>query len=327
MTSIHEINKLLINARKLTGNNNTANEASVKTRYNRTFSYYQKESSYENALLVSEKLEFLINKNSSLIITETGNAFLELLKGDLEPTKEQKIFLGDMLVESDNLSAEFKNVFSNFRIDYSEQDPVWRFDKTSGKTSDNFTDVFEGLGIFKKDGGNIYVPPDKNPLVSFVKNKPKSGKIDFEQSNKIKSEVGRKGELATLEYEDKRLREELAVRIEPAFLFDDYRGYDISSYNDKDSKANEYDRKIEVKSTKDSEPHFFWSGGEIKKSMELGDQYFIYVWTDVLGPKRKLNKIIKNPYKEIICENEKKLKPIVSFYIESDIINNINDQK
>ena len=61
--------------------------------------------------------------------------------------------------------------------------------------------------------------------------------------------------------------------------------------------------------------------------MELGDQYFIYVWTDVLGSKRKLNKIIKNPYKEIICENEKKLKPIVSFYIESGIINNINDQK
>ena len=232
-----------------------------------------------------------------------------------------------MLMKSDNLSTEFKNVFSNFRIDYSEQDPVWRFDKTSGKTSDNFTDVFEGLGIFKKDGGNIYVPSDKNTLVSFVRNKPKSGKIDFEQSNKIKSEVGRKGELATIEHEKKRLPEELAVRIEPAFLFDDYRGYDISSYNDKDSKADEYDRRIEVKSTKDSEPHFFWSGGEIKKSMELGDQYFIYVWTDVLGPKRKLNKIIKNPYKEIICENEKKLKPIVSFYIESGIINNINDQK
>ena len=106
----------------------------------------------------------------------------------------------------------------------------------------------------------------------------KSGKIDFEQSNKIKSEVGRKGELATIEHEKKRLPEELAVRIEPAFLFDDYRGYDISSYNDKDSKADEYDRRIEVKSTKDSEPHFFWSSGEIKKSMELGDQYFIYVW-------------------------------------------------
>ena len=77
-------------------------------------------------------------------------------------TKEQKIFLEDMLVKSDNISTEFKNVFSNFRIDYSGQDPVWRFDKTSGKTSDNFTDVFEGLGIFKKDGGNIYVPSDKN---------------------------------------------------------------------------------------------------------------------------------------------------------------------
>ena len=43
MTSIREINKLLINTRKLTGNNNTANEDSVKTRYNREFSYYQKE--------------------------------------------------------------------------------------------------------------------------------------------------------------------------------------------------------------------------------------------------------------------------------------------
>ena len=79
---------------------------------------------------------------------------MELLKGNLEPTKEQKIFLEDMLVKSDNISAEFKNVFSNFRIDYSEQDPVWRFDKTSGKISDNFTDVsFEGSGIFNKDGG------------------------------------------------------------------------------------------------------------------------------------------------------------------------------
>ena len=155
MTSIHEINKLLINTRKLTGNNNTANEDSVKTRYNREFSYYQKESSYENALLVSEKLEFLINKNSSLIITETGNSFMGLLKGNLEPTKEQKIFLGDMLMKADNLSTEFKNVFSNFRIDYSEQDPVWRFDKASGKISNNFTDLFEGLEIFKKDSENI----------------------------------------------------------------------------------------------------------------------------------------------------------------------------
>ena len=128
MTNIREINKLLINARKLTGNNNTANEDSVRTRYNREFSYYQNEFSYENTLLVSEKLEFLINKNSSLIITETGNAFMELLKGNLEPTKEQKIFLEDMLVKSDNISAEFKNVFSKRSVSVASLD-FWKFSK------------------------------------------------------------------------------------------------------------------------------------------------------------------------------------------------------
>ena len=52
----------------------------------------------------------------------------------------------------------------------------------------------------------------------------------------------------------------------------------VKSYYDKNSKLIEYDKLIEVKTTRSSSPRFFWSSNEIKVAQREGEKYWIYLW-------------------------------------------------
>ena len=58
----------------------------------------------------------------------------------------------------------------------------------------------------------------------------------------------------------------------------------------------EYDKFIEVKTTRSSSPRFFWSSNEIKIAKKEGEKYWIYLWINWNSSKKKLEKI-QNPYK------------------------------
>ena len=61
---------------------------------------------------------------------------------------------------------------------------------------------------------------------------------------------------------------------------------------------------IEVKATTNSKPRFFWSSNESKAAKEYGENYWIYIWTNINSElKRKLH-TIQNPYKRIHVNHE-----------------------
>ena len=88
------------------------------------------------------------------------------------------------------------------------------------------------------------------------------------------AEMGRRGEQFVLEYERKRLPENLAKHV----LHLDYKevalGYDVLSYNSKDSLV--HDRYIEVKTYRGHQ-HFYWTENEIAAARHHKEHYYLYL--------------------------------------------------
>jgi len=99
-----------------------------------------------------------------------------------------------------------------------------------------------------------------------------------------------------LEYEKKRITKlELIEKIKMISDIDVQAGYDIISFNDKNS--THYDRCIEVKSYRGG-LHFYWSRNESEIALLKGDKYFLYLID--------FDKISMPNYQPIIIQNPKK---------------------
>ena len=121
--------------------------------------------------------------------------------------------------------------------------------------------------------------------------------------------IGKLGEKFAIAHEKERLEKEgridLAYDIKQVSLTDVYAGFDLKSYNNKNSQLSKHDRMIEVKSTRSSSPRFYWSSNEVKKAKSIRKNYWIYLWTSVESENRQL-RMIQNPYDKFFVKNKEK---------------------
>ena len=106
-------------------------------------------------------------------------------------------------------------------------------------------------------------------MASAIRNNVVMSQEELEQILEYQKIIGDLGEKLTLEHEIKRLTDndknnDLSDRVALISKVNSLAGYDISSYNDKNSDPLKFDRFIEVKSTTSLSPHFFWSRNEIQ---------------------------------------------------------------
>lgn len=327
MVNIFEINRLISSYYKIKNDRNLAKREYVLQKFADEF-FIEQTSSFEDVLEILLKLEFISEEQEFLKLTPEGAEFFKLGKDTLNASKKQIIFLENLLGKSTFFYNGFKEHFSNFHVDWSDETPVWRAirGKSAKKTAISF-ELFRDMKIFDSDEDGLFIPIEKNYLVSFLDNKQYLKKTDYEAANKKKTEIGEIGEDLTINYEFNRLKnsEELVQRIRQVSLYDDYAGFDIKSFEDDTSNKDEWDRMIEVKATTDSAPHFYFSMNEIKVAIDLKSKYWIYLWTDVLKENPKL-RIIQNPYEEIFVKSKEKPEP-VSYFIDKNLIENLEQLK
>lgn len=121
---------------------------------------------------------------------------------------------------------------------------------------------------------------------------------ELKKSLENKEVAGKEAELFVLEFERHRLSGhpsiEQLIRVSEDFT---NAGYDIKSFNDKESII--IDRFIEVKSFKEK-VSFFWSRNEVQIAKELAENYFLYlVDRSKMNTPEYLPIIIQNPHKKV----------------------------
>jgi hypothetical protein len=122
--------------------------------------------------------------------------------------------------------------------------------------------------------------------------------------------IGQYAEQIVLSFEKKRLTEigciEQAKRVKQISIENTRKGYDIESFNGKESDDIFPDRFIEVKGTTGKKFSIFWSGNEIEKAKELGIEYWIYSVTEI-DLNTEIEKYTKEP--EMIPDPYSKINP------------------
>ena len=122
--------------------------------------------------------------------------------------------------------------------------------------------------------------------------------------------IGQYAEQVVLSFEKKRLTElgctEQAKRVKQISIENTRKGYDIESFDGKESDDIFPDRFIEVKGTTGKKFSIFWSGNEIEKAKELGIEYWIYSVTEI-DLNTEIEKYTKEP--EMIPDPYSKINP------------------
>lgn len=103
---------------------------------------------------------------------------------------------------------------------------------------------------------------------------------ELEQKLKIDKEVGDIAEQIVLEHEQNRLKNEESAHVESKLVqiisgTDVTAGYDVESFDGQTTDLK-FNRHIEVKGSVNYDLSFYWSSGEINKSLEYENEYWIY---------------------------------------------------
>lgn len=320
MVKIFEINKLLANVISLTGKETQANKEHVLNRYQNRY-FIEQTSDVNDVIEFAEKLDFVKINDDLVSLTCHGKSFSKLVKHNLNPSNEQRQYVENLLPKIPLLCKELQTQFQSFHIDFEHQPPIHRSIKQM-PTNFHLLEFFQDVGTIKIDDDGMYVPSEKNYLMSVIKNIEHIKKIDFEELNRKKTEIGKLGEKLAMEYEIDRLfdQQNLREQIKHVSLYDDFAGYDILSYNDLNSDESHHDRMIEVKATVGNEPVFYLSANELDVAAHHKSKYWIYLWTDVLGSNPCIY-MIQNPYEKFFVNSENKPEP-VAYRVDKNLINN-----
>jgi len=334
MSLIFELNKLVINLEKISYGIEKTKIGYLKTTYDiRRWS--EEISNFETALTFSEKLNLVEINGDDIAFSQKGREFLSKMSKRnqetiLDPNPEQIDFLKKIFFESNTLQSEFSEIIELFWVDESDKQPKLacilekdhKFDKI-------FLLFLEETGIFEYDGRRINCTHNL-PQISKIKNKATTlSEEDLEEKLEENKRIGKLGEELAIKEEEKRLKEkenrvDLAFDIKQVSITDVYAGFDLKSYNNSNSSLSKHDRMIEVKSTRNSSPRFYWSSNEVKKAEEYGVNYWIYLWTSVELEKRKLIKI-QNPYEKFFIKNKEKPQ-CTGYFLEKNLIETIIDK-
>jgi len=321
MARIFEINKILLTLNNYSRSTGVIKEILLDELIK--VALMGETSKYEEKIRGCEKLGFIERNNNVYLLTVTGKHFLDLIsikdgKAILDPNDFQKKFLIELLPNTE-YKADLEKIFESFRIDYSKRDKIWFSPFPFSNLGDkNLVDILLDSGFFHPENSRIEIPSNYSDIVSQFKNKTQTSEVDFFLTLENQRKTGNTAEELTVEYEKKRLIEQgyidLSLAVQRISQVDIFAGYDILSFNGKNSTYS-HDRRIEVKSTSSSSPYFYWSDNEISKAKEHGNEYWIYLWTNIRPSGSQKLFCIQNPYENLILQGLVKPKP-VSYIIE-----------
>ncbi len=334
MTIINEIISVSMEISLLTRNSSETKIKFVESIWTRKSKDY-----LTKLLFLGDKLNIFEINHDKINLTKNGRYLLEkctIKNGSAysNENSEQMNFLKEEFWSTVKVLEDFKKMLEQFSEYNSNADmkKVIKIKTSSGKiiitTSDDklFADRFtagylEEIGIFeRKDEKNnktgdiettLYCKNYVNEISKLKNNVTELSEEELAKRLAENKEIGNEGEKKVIEVEKEKFREEgridLSMTIKQESVTNAYAGYDIKSYHDKNSKLIEYDKLIEVKTTRSASPRFFWSSNEIKVAQREGEKYWIYLWTNWNSGKERLERI-PNPYKRFFTDSVEKPK-------------------
>ena len=268
----------------------------------------------------SVELGLIRIKNDDYWLTSRGNNLLKLQVIEDDKliidalTEEQQKFFVELIFSSPNLKTDLQNIFSDFRIHHSKK--IWFYDsKPDQNWDEELLNWLTSCNFWNVVDNKLEVKQLYSKHISKIKKRTSVTQQHLEEIIKIEKEVGEKAEQLTLSYEKERLNEldypDMAMSIEQISKIDVAAGYDVESFNGKDSTLSP-DRMIEVKGTSGSSPYFYWSENEIKTAKNLKEKYWVYLWIEVKSKTEgTLYKKIQNPYEKLFRKSKKKPKAVL----------------
>lgn len=322
MTKIFEINKILIILDNFSKSKSIPLQV-LLDELERAFLMGESPNQKEK-IIVCKKLGFINENNNMYSITSLGNEFLKLIsiisgKLILDPSDSQKKFLIELIDKTD-FKINLIEILQSFQVDYSREEKIWFSPYPLSKLGNfEFVSLLLDMKFFNMINNRIEISPKYSALASRFRNKSQTSEAELLLRLENQREIGNIAEELTMEYEKKRLGTDyvdLSLAIQRISKVDEYAGYDILSFNGKNSSYF-HDRRIEVKGTSGTSPYFYWSDNEITKAKEYGYSYWIYLWVNVGTSKTPELHCIQNPHQEFMVKSPMKLKP-VSYKVELD---------
>ena len=339
MSVIHDLNELLTCLDDLTENIQETKIGYLKARYT------SRPNDYVQAVTgLAEKMNLVYTMDDKIGLKEHGIKFLEKISvvGNqkfFDPTKEQIDFLRNMFFEEEQFLEEFRKIMAEFWEDTTKEPMLTCVLRKNTRFDRFIISYLEEIGIFEvqyaKDEDEKTRINCKNYLQNISKIRNQIKEVSEEELAKRLAEntvIGKKGEQYAIEYEKKRLekdedRIDLAYDLKQVSLTDVHAGFDIKSYDDKNSQLRQHDRMIEVKATRSSSPRFYWSKNEVIKAEKLREKYWIYLWINVESPDRNLIPIkIQNPYEKFFEGKSEDEKPqCTGYFLDKRLIGKIQN--
>lgn len=236
------------------------------------------------AIMLYEQLGILsYNQNEDLIILNiekdwVQSAFLEHLS-----KKILKLVISEEIIDFESLSYDILS------------DCFYASRKCIHMKYACIRNLLITLNLLEKRTNNTYFVSAKfiEDITPHISHRRKISQEELITQLEKQTDQGKAGETFVLEYEKKRLRGRADLDcIKQISFVDVSAGYDIISFNDKDSFK--LDRLIEVK-TYVGKPHFHWSSNEMDIAKVRMEHYFIYLVS--------YNDMLKEGYDPIIIQN------------------------
>lgn len=300
-----------------------ADRAFVESAYGRTH-HSEQAAGFDDVLYVASCMDLLDINGSRVSATRSGREIIGMMpvKGGkilVDGNPEQKRFLLGRLW-SKCMRDACGAIFKKFSINYAGDPPEWnaRAGRFDGRET-YLLKILEDVGVVHGAGGIVAIDNSHLQLFSMIRNGVGDAQASSDHTPEGRRRVGDLGEKLSLEYEIRRLEAVglggLADMVKQVSATDPYAGYDIASFDG--AGAGQHDRFIEVKATSGTVPKFFWSCNEARRARELGDAYWVYLWTDVDRSSRSLQ-MIRNPYRELFETGEP--TPAPSSYFVGNLV-------
>jgi hypothetical protein len=257
-----------------------------------------------------------VGKTTMISLTDTGRHLLSFKQFERDRfTKQQGKFLLSMVLKKTDILNDLISVINIFNTIPNGDLWVDSHDTRIGCLENRILRLLQQLGAAKYSDGNIVIAKHEMEwLISMVSPNLHIDTVNLLDLLEIKRKHGELAEEFVLHKERERLincnREDLSILVRKISDQNIAAGYDISSFDGKDSDVF-YDRFIEVKGTTENQVLFYMSKNELETARRLRDKYWIYCVLNIETIRSKKSIMLRNPYKTIFQNKNFTVEPVL----------------
>lgn len=266
---------------------------------------------HDMTLKYAVRIGFIRKTGESIVLTETGKAFLAFSRDDLyDLTDEQKQFLLRNCYLQGPFREEARTLLEGFVAAHSKGVFRWSVDNPPLPVESWIIEHLRQLGLIDRGTDWIEViPAFTDTIADFLAEEKGLSELKFQELMKTKLEIGDLAEELIMRFEAQRLLkggyalESQCIRRISKLVVN--AGYDIESFDGRSPDVR-YNRFIEVKGAKGPDVRFFWSDNEMNVAKKLKDKYWIYFQGGIdMQKKTSRNKplLFRNPLESILRDD------------------------